>query len=182
MLRRVIKVILLVGLIIFCGTLGSKVLKLEKEREGKVQVVFKYDNFVKELWVIPGTSITLEKLPEQDENYGYSGWFEVSKRNVKKYAYENFIATENVILEPGNYYLTMKDDLYTMKVKFDNGMPDIEYKYDMYGTNNHVRLPLTPIKEGYEFAGWINTKTNEEVTTETPIESISIKATWNKID
>lgn len=55
---------------VFCFLLGTKIIKLNKEHEGKIRVV--YDTAVggyKEVWVEQGTNILLDNISVNDINW-----------------------------------------------------------------------------------------------------------------
>lgn len=170
--KNIIRTIILIILIVFSCVVGSKIITLNKEHEGKIRIVYDIeDSGYKETWVEKGSIVPLENLSAPSDTYTFSGW---TDRKTEKFVYGPLIANENMILEE-NYYYSDTTNLTWMTVVFDNGQPNISYAYQF---GNTVLLPMDPVKEGFKFNGWIDTATGLPVNEGDSKVSLVIQATW----
>ena len=171
MVRNIFRTIVLITLIVFSCTVGSRIIKLNKEHEGKIRIV--YDRAVggyKEVWIEKGGIVPLENLSTNDDNYIYSGWF----NEDDKFVYGPLVATENIKLKE-NYYYKNATNLTWVNVILDNGQPDFTYVFQF---SVELKLPMDPVKEGYKFNGWINPANGYQVNEGDPRNNLTIKAQW----
>ena len=176
MLKKIVKTTILLVLIIFSIIINTKINEIQKQREGKIQILYTTcDSGTIGKWLEKDTEIPLENISTK-EIYTMNGWF-IEENGKREYVYNPYPVKENLKLYE-NCYKTDSDPKYlsTIKVIFNNGQPDIEYTHSY----RYLILPVEPVKEGYTFTGWVNTKTGKKVESGTEPNSMTIKAQWAK--
>ena len=104
------------------------------------------------------SDITPEAIPSK-LGYSFSGWVETIPEKMPDYDV--------------NITGTFSINRYTITFDTDGGTTITPITQDY---NTAITKPSNPTKEGYDFAGW-----DREIPAIMPAESITIKASWNKL-
>jgi len=162
------------GKVITKGTKVTKDLTLKaewiSEKASSVTTTFDTDggNEIDNITTEKGESVLLPVEPVKD-GYVFVGWLDENG----KFITENTTINKNIVLKA----MWIKKGTKTSTIKFNtdggSGVGDIVVE-----NGKVILLPINPTKEGYVFAGWVDSDGNS-ITKDTIVsENMTIMATW----
>ncbi len=121
-----------------------------------------------EIVVVDNTNLILPATPYR-EGYIFIGWFDLDGNVVT----EDYLVSDEITL----IAKWVKEGTTTYKVKYESeGGSDLPLVYVL--EDGKLYFPITPVREGYVFAGWVDQE-GKSITKDTKItEDTTLKAVW----
>lgn len=120
---------------------------------------------------------TISALPTEGtkEGYTFGGWLNAATGET--FTNETPVVTNLVLVAKWNQLVK-----YSVSYDVDGGTIDVTALPSEVTAGDTITLPSSGTKEGYNFQGWIDTETNEEVTSPLTInKNTSLKAKWEEV-
>lgn len=169
-----IGIIIIAAILSIYGTITIN--NINKFREGKVLISYYHSGEDTFKWTEKGTPIDITFPEEFIGDETAQGW--TDKKGY--FILEGTLANEYTELEFNEATGTPANGLATVTFKLGNGQKDFSYKQYI---GSWIDLPQNPVKEGYEFTGWVTGKKKTPVIHRQTIleKNMTVTATYKKI-